>query len=335
MIKRMICSLLVVISITTIMPIRIYAKWKQNNVGWWYVEGNSYSTGWKQIDGLWYYFGNDGYMKTGWILDQAWWYYLRKNGSMATGKVSIESKEYEFDSNGKWINNGLPNRTENSNISIPPSEEKISTINNFNWFSEDGNTYFKVEDNYYIKGIWNIDGNVYVFDENGVLQKGEYTSQSGKKYKLGDNGEVIKCLSNESYKIYPEYAITTKSGTKNYVVKLDDSCMMNITDINSLDKTQFKATVKDKTLYCKTNQIIDLGNIKVTGTDTALSSLPNLIIMSYSTDQNIAAAGISLNLENGFFRNIHPTVIGYKAGSTTITIYVNGVETSFNVVVTE
>lgn len=350
MVKRIICSLLITTSIITVMPIGVSAEWKHNDVGWWYSEGDSYITGWKQINGSWYYFGNDGYMRTGWIMDQAWWYYLQDNGIMAAGKVSIKGREYELDSNGKWINNGLP--IKGTNNSKPPSEERINTISDFSWFDEDENTYFKVENNYYVKGVWNIDGDVYIFDENGVLQKGEYTSQSGRKYILGDDGKVIKCLSDEDYKIYSEYAITTKSSTENYMVKLDDSHMLDITDVNSddpekdgvrikaatgymLDKAQPKATVRGKTLYCKTDQIIDLGNIKVNGTDTVVSSLPNLIIMSNSTDENIAVSGVSLSLEDGFFRNIHPTVIGYKAGKTTITIYVNGTETSFDVVVTE
>ncbi|NAS19439.1 hypothetical protein GND98_016655 [Clostridium butyricum] len=38
------------------------SSWKQNSTGWWYAEGNSWATGWKVIDGNWYYFYSDGYM---------------------------------------------------------------------------------------------------------------------------------------------------------------------------------------------------------------------------------------------------------------------------------
>jgi hypothetical protein len=39
------------------------AEWKQDSNGWWNTEGSSWwSVGWKEIDGKWYYFGQDGYM---------------------------------------------------------------------------------------------------------------------------------------------------------------------------------------------------------------------------------------------------------------------------------
>jgi hypothetical protein len=335
MIKKIICSALIVASIITVIPVGVSAEWRHDNTGWWYTEGNSYSIGWTQINDSWYYFGTNGYMKTGWIQDKAWWYYLQDNGSMATGKVVIKDKTYEFASNGKWINNALPNKNESNSVSKPPSAEKMNATRDFSWFNEDGNTYFKVEDDVYIKGGWNIDGNVYIFDKNGVLQKGEYTSASGRKYSLGDDGKVIKCISDESYQLCPQYAITTKSSTDNFDVKLDDNHMMDITSVDLDDSEKNKVQVKAKTLYCKANQIVDLGTIKVNGMNSNSSLFPNLVVISDSTDSNIADSGISLSLEDGFFRNIHPTIIAYKPGKTTVTIYVNGEETSFDVVVTQ
>lgn len=40
------------------------AEWKQDNVGWWYQnDDGSYPTNkWQEINGVQYYFGNDGYM---------------------------------------------------------------------------------------------------------------------------------------------------------------------------------------------------------------------------------------------------------------------------------
>lgn len=361
MIKKIVSSLLIAASVIAVFPVGASAEWKKDNTGWWYVDGKSYYTGWKQINGAWYYFDKDGYMKTGWILDKAWWYYLQDNGTMTIGKITVKGKEYEFDSNGKWINNGLPKQaatisastiTLRNSASVPPSVEKMKGISNFSWFNENGNTYFKVEENIYIKGGWNIDGNVYIFDENGVLQRGEYTSASGKKYDLGNDGKVIKCISDESYTLSPQYALTTKSSSNNYEVKLDDSNMLDISDINSddpakdgvringalgnyLDKTKLKAKVQEKTLYCKTNQIVDLGIIKVNGINGEASLIPNLIIISQSSDENVAVSGISLSQEDGFYKNIHPSVIANKSGKTTITIDVNGTKTSFDVVVTE
>lgn len=39
------------------------AAWSGNSSGWWYTEGSSWATGWRQIDGKWYYFSpTNGYM---------------------------------------------------------------------------------------------------------------------------------------------------------------------------------------------------------------------------------------------------------------------------------
>ncbi|MDG7818717.1 cell surface protein, partial [Streptococcus pneumoniae] len=41
-------------------------------------------TGWKQENGMWYFYNTDGSMATGWLQNNGSWYYLNANGSMAT-----------------------------------------------------------------------------------------------------------------------------------------------------------------------------------------------------------------------------------------------------------
>lgn len=352
MIKKLVCSLLIAVSVITIMPIMVHAEWKQDNTGWWYTNGNSYYTEWKQIDNSWYYFGSDGYMEKGWIKDKAWWYYLQDNGTMATGKVSIKDKTYEFDKSGKWINNGLPSKISSTSTSAKPSEEKLKAARDFSWFSENGNTYFKVMDTIYAYGGWNIDGDIYVFDENGVLQKGEYTGKNGYKYLLGSDGKFIKGITDENYELWAQGAITTKSTTDNFSVNLDDSHMMDLTCVNSndpakngtlikegtgykLDSTNPKATVDGKTLYCKTDQYIYLGKIEVQSTDSKSSSFPNLLVISSSTDNSIVYTGVDISLEGGFYKSVYPKIMAHKPGKAAVTVNVNGTKTTFDVVVTE
>ena len=66
MIKKYLCKVLVVLIFTIyglgLNPIEASASWKQDSNGWWNTEGSSYSIGWKEIDGKWYYFNSDGYM---------------------------------------------------------------------------------------------------------------------------------------------------------------------------------------------------------------------------------------------------------------------------------
>ena len=49
------------------------------------------STGWKQIDGSWYYFNSNGHMMTGWI--------QLENES---DDPEMTHSWYYFDTNGKW-----------------------------------------------------------------------------------------------------------------------------------------------------------------------------------------------------------------------------------------
>lgn len=79
--KKLIASSLIVVSIMTLNPIGVSAEWKNNSKGWWYMQGNSYYTGWNLINDKWYYFYSDGYMaKDTWIDG----YYLNISGAWIT-----------------------------------------------------------------------------------------------------------------------------------------------------------------------------------------------------------------------------------------------------------
>lgn len=91
---------LALITVTISIPTVANAEWRQNNIGWWYTEGNSWATGWRQINGKWYYFDTNGYMKTGWQKIDGSAYYFYKDGSMA---YSTKIDGLILDDDGKWI----------------------------------------------------------------------------------------------------------------------------------------------------------------------------------------------------------------------------------------
>lgn len=104
---KIIVSLLTVISVLALNPIGISAEWRQDNTGWWYTEGNLWATGWKMINGKWYYFDSNGYMAKnttieGWQLgsDGAWLQFTQ-NSSTNDEKVQISNTiQSEFTSDG-------------------------------------------------------------------------------------------------------------------------------------------------------------------------------------------------------------------------------------------
>ena len=61
--KKLLASFITVLSLIAINPVCANAEWKSNTTGWWYTEGNSQATGWRNINGNWYYFYSDGYIK--------------------------------------------------------------------------------------------------------------------------------------------------------------------------------------------------------------------------------------------------------------------------------
>lgn len=79
--------------------------WHHDGEHWKYrcEDGVCLSGCWKQIDGPWYCFDGDGFMRTGWYGEEGCLYYLGTDGKMVTGTCTIDGQEYEFDQNGKMI----------------------------------------------------------------------------------------------------------------------------------------------------------------------------------------------------------------------------------------
>ncbi|NOW91029.1 hypothetical protein BCD91_003052 [Clostridium beijerinckii] len=302
-------------------------------------------TGWNQKDSKWYYLGSDRKRVTGWMRDGEKYYYLKDDGSMAVGKVEINNSTYEFDQSGALLCNYIKGDELLPN-SILPSREKVEETSKYNWFDENGNTYFRMGKSVAV-GSWDIDGDSYCFDKNGVMLKCVVvTSAYGVEYLYGSDGKCIQVYGSELMNEVPSGVIITKSDTDNQNVLLDDSNMMEISQLSSngeivkgkgikaaKDKTKMQAETKGKTLYCKPKQIIQLGNIEVSGTDTNNSSFPSLVIVSKSTDDSIAFAGVESSLKDGYLSELHPIILAYKPGDTTVTIDVNGTKTTFDIVV--
>lgn len=99
--RKIIMGALVAVSIIGMNPVQANAAWKQDKYGWWYTEGNSWATGWRLIDGNWYYFNENGYMESDIAVDG---YYLNKDGaytldepiSLTKAKSYLNLKGYSY-----------------------------------------------------------------------------------------------------------------------------------------------------------------------------------------------------------------------------------------------
>lgn len=137
--NRIIIGTLLLGTIFILNPSVANAAWKENNVGWWYTEGNSWSTGWKNIDGTWYYFNPNGYMKTGWSSINGDYYYFYDDGSMAHDSII---NGFTLDSDGKWISKtdfNLKNKLNEKDIINKITSEIINIDDTENYNNDTSN----------------------------------------------------------------------------------------------------------------------------------------------------------------------------------------------------
>lgn len=134
----MLVSMGIMSTILLLNPIVCHAEWKQNSIGWWYSNQNSWAIGWQMINNEWYYFDSNGYMQTGWIKTDGKWYYMYEDGSMAKD-TKIDG--YNIGEDGAWIETNSKsedNKIEDNKIDNTTEVEisgngKISNISNIDF----------------------------------------------------------------------------------------------------------------------------------------------------------------------------------------------------------
>jgi len=161
--KKLVAVALVAMTIATVSPIGATAAWKQDSNGWWNTKANSWSTGWESIDGSWYYFGSNGYMKTGWADDNGTWYFMQPSGAMQTGWIN---------DGGKWY------------YTAPSGAMKTG------WVNDGGTWYFTAASGAMQTGVVEVDGKVYYLAPSGAMATGAVTI-GGVTYTFAASGEAI------------------------------------------------------------------------------------------------------------------------------------------------
>ena len=75
-------------------------QWVQEEAGWKYYANNKAVTGWKQIEGKWYFFNAEGVSQKWWVQDNGTWYYLNGSGEMQTGWLQDNGTWYYLEGSG-------------------------------------------------------------------------------------------------------------------------------------------------------------------------------------------------------------------------------------------
>lgn len=214
--KRIITIGLIATSIFTIVPIGASAEWKHDSNGWWNAEESSYSVGWKEISGNWYYFDNNGYMKTGWIKYNNKWYYLNNDGSIAKN-TTIEG--YILDSNGAWIQTAQ----NSSSTSIENNGKNPNVIsNNSNAFASNNMISGNIEqavsqaiknkgENAYLKGEVATEGHIILETEEKNNEVKAYTLSSFGYFGF-ENGIFTKISGSGAIPTVITFSKNTNTG---------------------------------------------------------------------------------------------------------------------------
>jgi len=184
-------------------------------------------TGWKQIEGEWFFFDQSGVMGTGWYNLESNWYYFSpgdlniREGTMVKAWNKIDDKWYFFDDSGVMVKgsriiNGVTYHFDDQlgyltdpQSPTDPAKEQIT----YQWKNIDGKWYYYYRnstsegvvtgwhiagDNWYyfeqsgsMKTGWHLSGyNWYYFDQSGVMKTG-WVQSGGKWYYFDDDSGVM------------------------------------------------------------------------------------------------------------------------------------------------
>jgi FOG: Glucan-binding domain (YG repeat) len=198
---KLIVSSLAVAAVFTIYPIEANAEWKQDSKGWWNTEGSSWSIGWREIDGKWYYFGQDGYMAhdtaiNGYQLGSDGVWIQQVSNNLSTAKEIAANDDNNFDINE--FKNTL--KTEGYPIEVRDTLYKENTASK-GWKLVDGKYYYFSFEGALVKNEM-VDG--YYLGTDGALdttnvkfQLQDFTAQTEKSsYPIGTDGIKVNVRNN-------------------------------------------------------------------------------------------------------------------------------------------
>jgi FOG: Glucan-binding domain (YG repeat) len=164
----LVAAITLVATATFAMPTKASAAWRQaDNSSWSYIDGDTAVSGWKLIEGKWYFFDSNSVMKTGWINDGGKWYYLASSGEMKTGWINDGGKWYYANTSGDMQTGWL--------------------LNNGAWYYLNPAGDMKT-------GLLELNGRTYYLSESGSMKTGNITV-NGVNYTFAASGEKIDSSS--------------------------------------------------------------------------------------------------------------------------------------------
>ncbi|WP_252241783.1 N-acetylmuramoyl-L-alanine amidase family protein [Clostridium sp. ZBS18] len=199
--KKLLAAVIIATSITTVFPMKAYADWNKNSNGTWnYTEGIYKVKGWKNVEGTWYFFDNNGDMKKGWIKDNDKWYFASESGAMKNGWIKDGQTWYFTSPSGAmqtgWVKDGDRWYFTNSDGAMKTG-----------WISNNNKWYYSDSSGSMQTGIVEIDGKTYALSKDGEMLTGK-VKLGDKTYVFAENGQAIGNDIPPTNKAFAGFGIT-------------------------------------------------------------------------------------------------------------------------------
>ncbi|WP_247916743.1 N-acetylmuramoyl-L-alanine amidase [Streptococcus oralis] len=173
--------------------------WYQENHHWRFYQDDKPALNWKQIQGKWYYFDQDGnrlhstiykgyaFDQDGVMVENSWtnldnqWYYADSSGRLAQNSwKKINGSWYYFDQTGSMLSNTSVDGYLLTNSGAMAEK---------GWIKLDQNWYYVTPSSRISQDKWEkINGSWYYFDKNGVM----LSQTTIGAYLLGDSGAMAE-----------------------------------------------------------------------------------------------------------------------------------------------
>lgn len=188
---NIIAGLLVAGSLITVIPLEAQAETisgqeKSDDKGAWvntrnnytydskYKMGDSWATGWKKIDGKWYYFYSDG---------------TQARATPESSWVQIDGKWYSFNANGVMRYNSII--VDYPNEYYVGADGILAEMPTSGWVRNGQNMYYDTwryrENNSWVTGWKEIEGKWYYFYQSGEMM----TNSTKDGYHAGKDGVCV------------------------------------------------------------------------------------------------------------------------------------------------
>ncbi|MGG1675926.1 excalibur calcium-binding domain-containing protein [Neobacillus sp. NRS-1170] len=189
--------------------------WLSYSGSWYYLDSTGVmKTGWVKVGTNWYFFNSSGTMKTGWLLSGGKWYFLDTSGTMKTGWVKVSNLWYFFDSSGVMKTGWVKSGSDWYYLNANGTMKT-------GWLQSGGKWYYLNPTSGKMALGWNnITGKTYYFYSTGIMAVN--TTIEGKQ--IGADGAVVAVdpTLNKIKEVATPYGVTVEYDAENAVYDLYD-----------------------------------------------------------------------------------------------------------------